>query len=289
MNLPDRMLYDKDSRGGKVVIDAGEFVDALVLAGGINRIALFPEWSPGYKSLLPVQGKPLIAYTLQALRKCARIGRICIAGPARELRNIIDESGYDEMIEGSDTLLANLRNGLHFFRESSLVLIVPADLPLLTARSIIDFLNAVPNLHRWGANVIAWSMVPEQMFAGDYRHIRKGFNRFSDVSVCHGNLFLVTPSIADNRKFVTRMERIYNARKSTVQAALAIGPVTGLSYWIGVSVLRCLTLTQFARIASFGFGVALIPILVYDPDIAVDIDEARDYQFIIAELDRRRR
>lgn len=83
------------------------------------------------------------------------------------------------------------------------------------------------------------------------------------------------------------MEKIYNTRKSSVRAALAVGPVAGLSYLFGVHLLRILTLSQYAKIASAAFDVGLVPINLHYPEIAVDIDEARDYQFIIDELDRR--
>ena len=61
-------------------------VNAVVLAGGINRIPLFQGYTPGYKALLPFCGRPSILYTLDALKAVPQVARVCIAGPEADLR-----------------------------------------------------------------------------------------------------------------------------------------------------------------------------------------------------------
>ncbi len=262
-------------------------IPALVLAGGINRIALFEGYTPGYKGLLPFRGKALIEYTLDALRNTRSVDRVCIIGPVDEIRKKTSEPRSYEYIRGGETLMQNIQKGLAHFQDSPVVLVIPSDLPLATPEAIAVFLRACAGIKTDYAASVFWSMVPETDFQGSYQQVKKGFNRFRDLSVCHGNLLLVTPELIRNRRFIARMDKIYHARKSSVRAALAIGPLTGLSYLVGVHFLKALTLERFARIASAGFGVGLIPVLLHDPDIAVDIDEARDYLFITEELDRR--
>lgn len=262
-------------------------VNALVLAGGINRIELFPGYTPGYKAVLPFRGKPLLQYTLDALRGSTRVERICIVGPVEDIRPEVGAPGSYELLPGTGTLTQNLTRGLSHFRDAQVVLVTTADLPLVTPGPISDFLNSCGAIEVGPGAHVFWSMVPEENFAGHYRKVRKGFNRFRDRSVCHGNLLLITPALLNDSRFLFRMERIYDARKSSIRAALAVGPRVGLSYLLGVHLFRLLSLDGFARIASAGFGVGLIPVVIHDPDIAVDIDEARDYAFIEEELDRR--
>jgi molybdopterin-guanine dinucleotide biosynthesis protein A len=270
------MIYDTSS------------VNALVLAGGVNRIKLFPGYTPGYKSLLPFRGKPLIQYTLDALRQSPRVNRICIIGPLPDIHAGIQASDTYEFLPCAETLPENLFKGLDHFRDSSIVLVTTADLPLMTAESIDDFLDRSGRTETSSLRAsVFWSMVPEDDFTGHYRAVQKGFNRFTDMSVCHGNLLLITSSLLNDRNFTMRMERIYRTRKSSIRAALAIGPVVGFSYVFAVHLFKLLTLARFAQIASAGFGIELRPVIVHDPDIAMDIDEARDYQFIMEELDRR--
>jgi GTP:adenosylcobinamide-phosphate guanylyltransferase len=262
-------------------------IPALVLAGGINRITLFDGYKPGYKAVLPFRGKPLIQYTLDALRKTERIRRICIVGPVREIRSAVSDPDRYEYEQAGETLMQNIQKGLAHFHDHPAVLVIPSDLPLATPQAIGAFLETCSGIESACNRAICWSMVSEKAFTGHYSEVQKGFNRFRDTSVCHGNLLLVTPDLLSNSQFISRMDNIYNARKSTIRAALAVGPLTGLSYLIGVHVLRILTIVQFSRIASNGFGVNLIPVTLDDPDIAIDIDEARDYRFIMEELDRR--
>lgn len=262
-------------------------INALILAGGVNKIKLYDGYTPGYKALLPFRGKPLIQYTLDALRETHRIRRACIVGPVEEVRKAIAHSEEYEFESGGETLIENIYRGLNHFRACPAVLVIPSDLPLTKAAAIRDFLDKIGHLETEYETAIFWSLVRAEDFEGPYMNVKKGFNRFRDVSICHGNLLLMTPSLLKNRSFTSRMNSIYNARKSSVRAALAIGPLAGLVYLIGVHMLHALTLDQFAWIASAAFNIHLVPVAVHDPGIATDIDEPRDYQFIMEELDRR--
>lgn len=263
-------------------------INALVLAGGINRIVLYEGYTPGYKGLLLFRGKPLIQYTLDALRNTPAVKRICIVGPVEKIRKAIDNAGDYEFVSGGETLIENINKGLNHFSDYPVVLVIPSDLPLATPEAIGDFLDKCTRVEtKYEANII-WSMVTEEDFTGFYvEEKKKGFNQFRDVSVCHGNLLLITPSLLKNRRFAARLEKIYNARKSSIRAALAVGPLLGLSYLLAVHVFRILTLSRFAKIASASFRVGLVPVIMHYPEVAVDIDEPRDYRFIREELDRR--
>lgn len=261
-------------------------INAIVLAGGINRVSLFDGYVPGYKGLLRFKGRPLIQYVLDALKNTDEVRRICIVGPVKEIKRAIDTPQQFEFLSCGQTLIENIQNGLEHFRNYPIVLVIPSDLPLVTPSALKTFLEKCGHKHtNYEANIF-WSMVPEKNFEGPYGEVKKGFNRFRDISLCHGNLLALTPRLLENRKFVSRMEHIYKARKSSVKAALAVGPLVGLSYLAGVHLLRMLSLSQFAKIASRGFGVGLVPIIMDDPRIAVDIDEARDYRFITEQLER---
>ena len=265
-------------------------INALVLAGGINRITLFDGYKPGYKAVLPFCGKPLIEYTLAALKRSPEVKKICIVGPVEELKRTItstDAVSY-EFVNCGKTLIENVCRGLMHFRESPIVLVIPSDLPLATSEAISAFLALCSCINTTYQANIFWSMVPEQDFTARYTRVKKGFNRFKDLSICHGNLLLMTPSLLNNSRFITRIDHIYQARKSSIRAAAAVGPGIGLTYLFGVHLFRRLTLSRFAQLASADFHVGLIPVLLHYPEIAVDIDEARDYRFVMEELNKRK-
>jgi molybdopterin-guanine dinucleotide biosynthesis protein A len=260
-------------------------VDAVVLAGGINRIQLFEGYTPGYKALLPFGEKPAIQYTLDALRAVPQVQRTCIVGPEAELRPVIAADDY-AFVPSGETLMESIFNGLAHFKDSPMTLVATADVPLVTPQAITDFFDACAQIQTTYAENVLISVVPQRCYTGDYERFTKGFNRFKDVAVCHGNLMLADPRLLDNTEATRRMNNLYNARKNPLKAALAIGWRVGLSYVIGVELLHALTMEQMSRIASWRFGVGIIPVIVERPEITIDVDEAADYAFVRKQLEK---
>jgi molybdopterin-guanine dinucleotide biosynthesis protein A len=261
-------------------------VNAVVLAGGINRINLYEGYTPGYKALITIAEKPLIQYTLEALDGSGRVGRTAIVGP-REACEASAKIRPCDCIEGGVTLKESIYKGLKHFRESPLVLFATADLPLLTPSAVNEFLNVSASIDTPYRENLFWAVLPEASFTGPYRNLRKGFNRFRDVAVCHGNLFLMTPALSGNRRLLKNLDRIYGSRKDSARAALSIGPIVGATYAVGVEFLRLLTLGQMAATLSRYFRVGIIPVLINHPEAAADIDEPRDYLFVSEQLNPR--
>jgi molybdopterin-guanine dinucleotide biosynthesis protein A len=265
---------------GKSVGSIMDNVDAVVLAGGINRIELFEGYELGYKSLLLFGGKPLIQYTLDALRAVPQVKRVCIVGPETELRQAVQEASSYDFAQRGETLMDSVFCGLRHFCNSPIVLFISADMPLITHQAITDFLETSANIETNYDRNIFWSVVPERFYTGPYEKSPKGFNRFKDIAVCHGNLMLTEPQLLKNTRTAAHIDDVYRARKSSIKAALAIGWRAGLSYLIGVHLLHILTLEQMARIVSKRLGVGLIPVLLKHPEITIDVDEPEDYAFV---------
>ena len=264
-------------------------VDAIVLAGGVNNIPLYDGYTPGYKALLSLHNKTAIQYTLEALRATPQVRRICIVGPEADLRPALSNDANSDNYQfapGGETLMDSIMNGLQHFADSPTVLVTTADLPLITPDSITDFLAKCAKVKtHYKANIFI-SVVPERCYTGVYEEFTKPFNRFKDIAICHGNIALVDPLLLQNTATTGRMNQIYSARKSPITSALAIGWKVGLSYVLGVHLLHALTLARMARIASRRFGLGIIPVIVEHPEVTIDIDEAADYTFVKAQLEK---
>lgn len=254
-------------------------INAVVLAGGINHISLYEGYRDGYKSLMLLGGKPMIQFVLDTLRKAPQVGRICIVGPD-EISKVVEDPGLYEYIREGKSLKDSVSNGLSHFSDSQSVMMLPADLPLITPFSITHFLKSCSGLKTSYTDYIFWSMVPEGSFAGPFRKVAKGYNRFKDVSVCHGNLYLMTPSVLGNKRVSSLIDKLYDARKSSIKAALQIGLFVGAGYLIGVHLLRLITINGAARKLSRRLGIGIIPVLHEYPEAAVDIDSPEDYRFV---------
>lgn len=258
-------------------------INVAVLAGGTNRIALYEDYSPGYKGLILLEKKTMIQFVLNTLGNVPQVERTCIVGPEDIRQGIEDPSRYEYAPAGK-SLRESIFNGLRHFNDSPSVLFIPADLPLITPSAVSDFLKTCERTETPYDVFIFWAVVPEESFTGPFIKVTKGFNRFRDVSVCHGNLFLITPSVLKNERITPLIDKIYDARKSSIKAALKVGLRIGLKYAIGVHFLRLVTLDHMARSLSRYLKMGIVPVFMDYPEVTVDIDNYEDYVFVLENI-----
>lgn len=261
-------------------------VAAVVLAGGMNQTPLFEGNTPGYTALLPLGGRQAIHYTLDALRATPAVNRCAIVGPVDELRAALGSDHPDgcDLLPGGATLMEDIFQGLKHFSDAQMVLIITADLPLITSEAISDFLAACGRKEATDPENMFLSVVPAHSYHGPYADYPQTFNRFKDISICYGNLFLVDPTLLANHQAIRRMNALYNARKNPLSTAIAFGLHLGLTYVLGVHMWHLLTLEHMARIASQRFGLGLIPVILDHPEAAINLDEPADYAFVTQQL-----
>lgn len=265
---------------------------AIVMASGINRIPLYAGYQPGYKALLEFDGKPAIAYVLDALNGLPQIEHIHIVGAEEALHDAVARTAVYErcaFVAGGETLLESLMHGLQSCQECEAALFVTADLPLLTTPMLDAFLRncaQTPSSYRENVHIAG---VPQSCFTGAFTRMSKPFSRYRDVSVCPGNLGLVSPGILRNEAAMERINAIYQARKTAVGSAMAFGLRVGLSYVLGVHCFHLLTLAQMAQIASTRFHFGILPVLLHYPEVVIDVDEPDDYLLVQNILSERKR
>jgi molybdopterin-guanine dinucleotide biosynthesis protein A len=254
-------------------------VDAVVLAGGVNRIALYDGYTPGFKALVDINGRPSIGRVVDALAGSRYVRELCVVGSQEALRTAIGPTPV-AFQPPDDNPLGSFLRGLRVFQDSDYVLVTAADLPLLTPGITDAFIDACAEAPTSYAASLYLPVVRKEMFTGALAETRKAINHFRDGIYAHGNLVLVDPKILRTASALERMNAMYAARKSEVRSALALGLGVGLSYVIGVHLLHALTLQQMAGIASRRFGIGIVPVTVPFPETAIDVDEPADYQVV---------
>lgn len=252
----------------------------VILAGGINRIALADAYRPSLKALVPFAGKPSIRYVAEALRQSSRIGPIAVVGSEQDLRQRLTDIPELTFLRPGKTLLESLTLGVEHFAGHPSALITTADLPLLTASVVDEFLDVCRDKNGHPKADLQWAMIPREAFSGPFARVAKGFNRFRDVAVCHGNLILIDPAVLENFAANTPLEALYRARKSTLRTALNCGWKVASAYFFGVLLLRRLKLEDMARVVSRRFGVRIVPVLLPHPEAALDVDEPEDFRLV---------
>ncbi len=254
-------------------------IDAIVLAGGVNKITLYEGYQPGYKALVDYGGNPSIQYVLRALRQSRYVRDLCVVGPREDLLPAVEDPTV-EFVPSAETILESFVAGLSHFRDRDIVLLTTADLPLLSPAMIDRFSEAcAPIPTTYGANLYI-AVIPQEAFRGRFAAVHKGPSQFRDGSFVHGNLALIQPRFLQNTTAMGRINAMYAARKSQVRSALALGLTVGLAYVFGVLRFHLLTLPQLARIASRRFDIGILPVPLPYPEVALDVDEPVDYALV---------
>jgi hypothetical protein len=129
----------------------------------------------GHKALLELNGRPLVAYTLDALRGSPRVGAITVVGFERAQ---CDLGGGLSYLPNQPSLV---ENGLHGLRtiaaeipEGTHVLVTGSDAPLLSAEAITWFVDACTP---WSADLylgVASQATIEARFPASKRTCAKG-------------------------------------------------------------------------------------------------------------------
>lgn len=251
-------------------------ISAVILAGGKNKIPLYEGYEPGYKALLEFGGRCSVKYVIDALNQSRHARDIVVVGP-EELEQKVE--GDFEFVESGDDLLDNVRRGVEAATAStddSYVLVTTADVPLITAESIDHFLEAG---HESNAEVCS-AFVHERHYDGEYSRIKRRFFDFRDGPYAGGNLFLFDPSLLAQKEIMERIEGIYGDRKKPLKMAMRAGMGIVLLYLVGVELLPLVTLDGFARRVSSNFGVRYTPIKSPHPEVELDVDYPKDYEFV---------
>ncbi|MBI3998275.1 MAG: NTP transferase domain-containing protein [Armatimonadetes bacterium] len=252
---------------------------AMVMAGGINTIPLYEGYTPGYKALVQINGRPAIRYPLAALRASRYIGDVCVVGQRDALAAAVADESIT-IVPSGETLFGSVVAGLKALRDRPLVLGATADLSLLTGTMVDAFLQACAAIPvRYKENIFV-SVVPREDFTGPFALTEKLMVRFRDGTFCHGNLMLLQPGLLDNRVAMARINAIYAGRKGRISSALAFGPLVGLAFVFGVYFLHLLTMRQMAAIASRRFGLGIIPVPIPYAQVSLDVDEPTDYRLV---------
>jgi GTP:adenosylcobinamide-phosphate guanylyltransferase len=234
------------------------------------------------KALAPVRGRTMIERVLDTLQRHQRVGRIVIATDNRpeataQFRRLAGRAGV-ELIAQAESPAATVAAAIDRIGEAGFpILVTTADHPLLTA-AMIDKLLSASNADSDISVALTDADSVVTAYPGSTRTVlRLGAGRY-----CGCNLFLLQrPGAAAAVRFWRRMEAY---RKRPWRLAAAIGPATLLLYAIG----RLDLTAAFARLSSLSAS-RIQPVLLPQPEAAIDIDKPADLVLVERILESRER
>jgi len=116
-------------------------VDAVVLAGGVDRGEIAEETGVIHRPLLEIAGSPIIQRVLAALRGAVSVDQIVLVAPPA-VQEVVGEEAVDVRVEAGDSFVDNIENGIVATPDTiDSVLVITGDLPMLTPGAVNDLIE----------------------------------------------------------------------------------------------------------------------------------------------------
>ena len=259
-----------------------EKLDAMILAGApTDKLdTLLEGTGVNKKALVPILGRPMVAYVEEALRASGRVNRIVAIGLDAE--DDVTFSGPVERIPSQGGIIRNILAAMAYLREtgstSPYFLEASSDVPLLTGPVVSRFVDGC--LAKGGD--LVYSVVEKQhierLFPGSgrsYAHLRDGY-------FAGGDMFMVRSTIPASKGRV--FEELAAQRKDALKMARVLGP--GLLIAV---VFRRLTLAGIERRVSKILKLEGKVLNSPDPEVAMDVDKPHQLEMVSHYLERMRR
>ena len=243
-------------------------VDALILAGAPNNNKLAAVSPESYEALIPVAGRPMIEFVVEALRDSPSVGKIVIVGPQR-LDYLADEGKIEAVVPSGDSLMANLSMGLAALGQPRLALVTTADIPLLTAAAIEDFLDRCSH---YSADFY-YSIVHKGASEAKYPEAKRTYIRLKEGTFTGGNMFLVNPEVL--KLGYNFAEQMYRLRKEPLKMCRALGFGFFLRLLLGMLTITALERRFEELLKARGKAIAS----PY-PEVGLDVDKPIDYELV---------
>lgn len=244
-----------------VLILAGQrpdVVDPLCEAGGVKT-----------KSELPILGRPMMDYVLEALDHSELTPPYYVSGLAS-----MDDKRLNLAQSGSgpaDSALSAIEGNIPFP-----VLITTCDHPLLTPDMISHFIEGAQT----NGTDLCVGLAEKHIIQPAYPNVKRTYLNFSDTSVSGCNLFYLANENA--LEAIRFWRQAQHDRKRPLRLASRVGWSTLFAY-----MFKRLTLQgAFDHVAKM-LGITAKPVLIPIPEAAIDVDKPSDKD-LVEEILRRR-
>lgn len=243
-------------------------IDAIVLAGAANTGKLREVSSASSEAMIPVHGRPMVSYVVNALLDSSDIGRIIVVGPA-ELRDL-DYGERNERIlyiPSGSTMVENLLSAVDHVSGQHRVLVVTSDIPLLTSEAVSDFIKRCKEVDA----DIYYPIVSKETNEAKYPGVQRTYVKLKEGTFTGGNLALVAPSALSKGRRV--IEQAFLMRKKPVKLARLLG-----FRFIIKFVFNRLSLHEIEARATDILGCSGRAVVSPYPEVGIDVDKPSDLE-----------
>ncbi|RCK75552.1 MAG: hypothetical protein ANABAC_0843 [Anaerolineae bacterium] len=255
---------------------------AIVMAGGIPQEGepLYPLSQGKQKALLPIAGKPMIEWVLEALEEASKISHVVVVGLSPD--EIYPTSKVVAWIPNQEDMLANILEGMNKVMEiepiAHHVVLVSSDIPAIQGE-MVDWL--VETTMQTDEDVY-YTVIERHVMEAKYPLSRRSYTRLKDIEVCGGDMNVIRAKMATQNQEMWK--KIIAARKNVFKQAALIGLDTLL-----LLLVRQITLDQAVQTVASRMKISGRAIVCPYAEVGMDIDKPHQFQIVEADLLQRMR
>lgn len=256
--------------------------DVVILAGQERKQPdpLLMQSGVTNKALLPVAGRPMVDYVVNALVDSAQIGQIVLVGLeaqpgltfAHPVHYLPDQGSMLNNVVSGCTWLASQGSDQRY------ALLVTSDVPLLTGAMINWFINACQPMDK----DLYWGIVDQQTMEATFPNSKRSYLRLVEGKFCSGDLFLgkIAAALGRQALFSQMIER----RKSVWQQLRLLGFGVVIKF-----LLHRLHLQEMVALFPRLLGLQGAAIILPFAEVGMDVDKPHQLAQVEAYLAQRAR
>ena len=237
-------------------------VDAVVLAGAPNRGQLQEARPEKWEAEIPIHGKPMVNYVIEALQRSSRIADIVVVAP-RDIKHLLTPKV--RWTEAGDTLGENVFRATDVLEKKNKVLFVTSDIPFIHAEAIDDFIDRCVEL----AGDIYYPLISKETSEQHYPETVRTYFTVKEGVFTGGNILLAHPQAILNSRWI--VDEVVTRRKKPWKLVQMLG-----FFFILKFITKQLSLGELERRASEILGHSGIAIISPYPELSTDIDKPSD-------------
>ncbi len=228
-----------------------------------------------YKSLIELNGQPMILYTIKAFIESEVVSRIIIVGLPEKLLQIPESLKRVSIefleIQGthSEKIIGASKKILMENPEQKRALFIGGDVPTITSVAIRDFVKACGNMEA----DFYFSIINEKTMNAAYPNNRRTYAAMKEGKFCGGDLQLVNIEMAVQRKEL--IDRLIHNRKSVVRQAFFISPFSFVRF-----LFRRISVEEAEKIVSKIFKAEVKAVVSPHADLGFDVDKPSQLELL---------
>ncbi|NLG83628.1 MAG: NTP transferase domain-containing protein [Firmicutes bacterium] len=243
-------------------------MDVIVLAGAKNDGPLRAVSQSPFEAGIAVGGRSLLDYVVGSLARVRGLDRVVVVGPPEtltpELRKVVWR-----IVSPGEGMVENLRRGLAALAPQDKVLVITADIPLITPEAIEDFLARC----REREADVYYPVVERETIEARFPGAKRTYANLREGTFTGGNIILLSPAV-------------FARHEKTIELAVALRKNTfGMARLLGLFclfklLLGRLSITEIERRVEKTMRFKGAAVVTPYAEIGIDVDKPSDLALV---------